>query len=172
MASKKKHTKLKTILSSVEPLTEEEKIQFKERNIQEWFHHNSEIILKLASKDPKLADDLVEKCLQHEKLRLFLVRQLKKRRGKGGIRSLDTTRHSLLLLNYYLLLEEPDNKNYPNERDHRDNVLETLAEEYGMKVEAIERRITKARKIVQKKHLPEFAHSILLKQKRKGRKPT
>lgn len=172
MASKKKHIKLKTIANSFEPFTEEEKIQFKKRNIREWFHHNSEFILGLASKDPKLADELVEKCLQHENLRLFLVRQLKKRRGKGGTQLWDTARYSLLLLNYYLLLEEPDDKNYPNERDHRDGVLETLAEEYGMKVEAIERRITKARKIVQKKHLPEFAHSILLKQKRKGRKPT
>jgi len=171
MASNKKHIKLKTILSSVEPLTEEEKIQFKERKIQEWFNHNSEVILELASKNQKYAGELVEKCLQHEKLRLFLVRELKKRRGKGGTRSWDTARYSLLLINYYLLLEEPDNKNYPNERDHRDRVLETLAEEYNLKVEAIERRITKARKIVQKKHLPEFAHSILLKQKRKGRNP-
>ncbi len=152
----------KTIFDDVEPLTPEERTQFAEEHRKEWFYRTLGALLGVASYDQGLANDqglaksLCERIADHygrdDELRPMMIARLKENAiGKKRGQKPDKVRYIVLLTHYYFLRQSMG----------RSEALWHLAQTEDVTELQIERRITKARKIVSPSDLPEDVVSVL-----------
>lgn len=135
-------------LRDVEPETAEER----ETRNKESFRRTLNTLLKIASEDVALADELCKKIADHfgreDDLRTMMMGRLRadahgKKRGPKPSRIGD-----IVLLTEYQMLRKAE---------RRPDVLEIIAKHRGVTVKRIERRITDARKRLSRAEMKEIS---------------
>lgn len=134
----------KTILESVEPLTESERREHELERLPEWFSNQIELLVSAARLYPNLAKELCDKVItsfaQDDRLGPSMLRSIELERSGNptGRRAYPKGDLIFLLLKYDRLCQEGSSASAHLE----------LAGELNISVTQVEKKITKARKVL------------------------
>ena len=153
---------MKTILSSVEPMTDSELKEMERKDRHEWAERALAELLVYADYNHsfavKICKDVADKFGPNDEMSSIIKNRIlaeRKNKNRGPRKKWNYIRYLMLLGHYHLFM-----KGVKRGDGRRKEVLELLAENNGIKgenrVNKIEGRISKAKKIINPTDLAEY----------------
>ena len=165
----------KTLLGSIEPMSDSERKEFDERNIREWKGRRLLEIIEIARFDKNFAMDLcaeVSRLSYGNRALVNIINQYNVA-GSGRLAKTPSDWPKLCLLHYAALMESTDVEDYKErEKAAIDFLIQYKTNFTGMRIKrrSMQNDVSKAIASVDISKLPEWAQKVINTRVDRGRK--